>query len=180
MVRSHLRDGKFVNQYQKKYKLGSQHELTVPDKLFEEIGVPKRPVLADIAHLFDKHKLQFKSPEQMKSAIEWVLRKPEFIFNTAENPMVLNYIRQHYKQPFEHPLVAVSFFHRKGSKGYIVRTVHLITNDQFSGKVTGAMERHLRDKDLHLFEFGSSLHKSMPENTEYVLVREMIQPERKP
>jgi hypothetical protein len=143
--------------------------------LFSEIGVDKRPVLADIAKLFDKHKLQFKSPEQVKSAIEWVLRKPEFIFNTADNPMMLNYIRSHYKQPFEHPLVAINFFYRRGSKGYIVRSVHMITNDQFSGKVAGAIARHLSDNNMHIFEFGSSMHKSVQENTEYVLVREVRQ-----
>ena len=173
-VKAHTRSGTFVNQYQQKYKLGTQHEVHVPDAVFTEMKIEKRPVFADWARMFDKHKMQFKSPEQMAKAAQWVLRKPDFFFRKEENPFLMNFIRQHYKSPFEHPIVAINFMYKRGSKGYIIRSIHLITTDQVSGKIADAIGRQLGDHSTATFEFGSSLAKAIPDADEFVVIRAMV------
>lgn len=174
MVRAHIRDGKFVKQYQQKYKLGTQHEVHVPDGVFQMLGIEKRPVFGDWARMFDKHKMQFKSPEQVARAAQWVLRMPDYVFRKEDNPMLMNFIRQNYKRPFEHPILAINFMHKHGAKGYVVRSIHLITNDQISGKVADAVGRQLGGMDVNTFEFGSSLAKAIPSADEYVMIRAMF------
>lgn len=174
MVRAHIRDGKFVNQYQQKFKLGTQHEVQISDDVFKMLGIVKRPVLADWARMFDKHKLQFKSPEQIAKAAQWVLRRPDYLFRKEDNPMLMNFIRQNYKQPFEHPIVAINFLYKHGAKGYIIRSIHLITDDQVSGKVADAVGRQLGGMDVNTFEFGASLAKAIPDADEYVMIRAMV------
>lgn len=174
MVRAHIRDGKFVKQYQQKYKLGTQHEVHVPDGVFQMLGIEKRPVFGDWARMFDKHKMQFKSPEHVAKAAQWVLRRPDYVFRKEDNPMLMNFIRQNYKQPFEHPILAINFMYKHGSKGYIVRSMHMITNDQVSGKVADAVGRQLGGMDVNTFEFGSSLVKAIPSADEYVMIRAMV------
>lgn len=173
-VKAHMRAGKFVNSYKKQFKLGTQHEVAVPDGVFEMLGIPKRPVFADWSRMYDKHMEQFRSVEQLARAAQWVLRKPDYKFRKAENPLLMNFIRQNYKHPFEHPIVAVNFMYKHGSRGYLIRSVHLITTDQVSGKIADAVGRQLKDQSVMTFEFGKSLQAAIPDADEFVFIRQMI------
>jgi len=111
--------------------------MTAPDSLFEKVGVKKDKIIADLIYLQKKHPEYFKTYDDVKKHIEWVLDSPDFLI-PASNPNYTLLLRMSDKDR-----LAVVEFHVKKS-GYEVKSAYVPRKGQVdkikkaSGKVVNS------------------------------------------
>lgn len=137
-VRAHAGEGDlFAGPRPTQFKIEEPlRETRVPIQrdVFEWLGVPEGKVFADYEALYQKHPEQFRSPEDVREHVEFVLAHPQISMPASHEGYTL-LVRSN-----ERDRAVVTEFELRGGK-YRVRSAYVLEEGQLNEKLGAALRR---------------------------------------
>lgn len=110
----------------------------VSDEAFELLGIPKNRIVANYEFLQKRHPEYFNDTEDVRKIVEAVLDTPEF--STKEKDALVGLVKKgEGTGKFKNPKVKIRI--AKRPDGYHIRSVHLLSDEQYNANKERAWRR---------------------------------------